>query len=171
MTPFWKNINLGFLDDFTRSNGFVAFDVGSRSVKMVEAAVDRNGWQLLNAGICDLPEGAVQNNMVVESAPVVEVVRQMVQDHSVKAKKVISAVPGRAVIMKKFQLPAQQPEELEANVEFEANKVIPENLENARASRLRHGEQLPRCSASWRFKSRRSYERRARSRIAAAHIP
>ena len=130
MTPFWKNIDLGFLDVFNRSNGFVAFDIGSSSVKMVEAAVDRNGWQLLNAGIRDLPEGAVQNNMVVDSAAVVEVVRRMIQDHNVKAKKVISAVPGRAVIMKKFQLPAQQPEELDANVEFEANKVIPENLEN-----------------------------------------
>jgi type IV pilus assembly protein PilM len=130
MAASWKSINLGLLSSFSQNNGFVAFDIGSSSVKMVEAAVDRNGWQLVNAGIRDLPTGAVQNNMVVDGAAVVDVVRRLIQDHGVKSKKVISAVPGRAVIMKKFQLPAQQTEELEANVEFEASKVIPENLEN-----------------------------------------
>jgi len=48
----------------------------------------------------------------------------------VKSRQVISAVPGRAVIMKKVQMPKQEPAELEANIEFEAQNVIPENLEN-----------------------------------------
>jgi len=130
MAPFWNKINLGFLGSLGQKDGFVAFDIGSSSVKMVEAAVDRNGWRLLNAGIVDLPPGAVNNNMVVDSRAVVDVVRHLIQEKGVKSNKVISAVPGRAVIMKKFQLPAQQAEELEANVEFEANKVIPESLEN-----------------------------------------
>ena len=127
MAPFWEKINLGFLK---QKDGFVAFDIGSSSVKMVEAAVDKNGWRLLNVGILDLPRGAVQNNMIVDSGAVVDAVRRLIQEKGVKSNKVISAVPGRAVIMKKFQLPVQQAEELEANVEFEANKVIPENLEN-----------------------------------------
>jgi type IV pilus assembly protein PilM len=130
MKAFWKNINLGFLGSFSQNNGFVAFDIGSSSVKMVEAAVDKHGWRLVNVGILDLPVGAVQNNMVVDSRAVVDAVRRLIQDKGVTSKKVISAVPGRAVIIKKFQVPVQQSEELEANVEFEANKVIPENLEN-----------------------------------------
>ena len=130
MAPFWNKINLGFLGSLGKKDGFVAFDIGSSSVKMVEAAVDRNGWRLLNVGIVDLPHGAVNNNMVVDSRAVVGALRQLIQEKGVKSNKVISAVPGRAVIMKKFQLPAQQAEELEANVEFEANKIIPENLEN-----------------------------------------
>jgi len=127
---FWKSINLGSLTPLGQDNGYVAFDIGSSSVKMVEAAVDKNGWQLVNVGILDIPVGAVQNNMVVDSRAVVDAVRKLIQDKGVKSKKVISAVPGRAVIMKKFQLPVQQAEELDANVEFEASKVIPENLEN-----------------------------------------
>lgn len=42
----------------------------------------------------------------------------------------VSSVPGRAVIIKKIQLPVQGEEELAANVEFEATNVIPESLEN-----------------------------------------
>jgi type IV pilus assembly protein PilM len=130
MTPFWNNINLGFLRYVKPQERFVAFDIGSSSIKMAEAAMDRAGWRLLNVGVTDLPQGAVQNNMVVEPQVVVEGLTRLIKQHRVKSTKVVSAVPGRAVIMKKFQLPTQQEEELEANIEFEASKVIPENLEN-----------------------------------------
>jgi len=125
-----KRFGLGSLGFTGRKESFVAFDIGSSSVKMVEAALDRNGWRLLNVGVQPLPSGAVQNNMIVETKIVSDAVRKLVDEHKVKATKVISAVPGRSVIMKKFELPAQKDEELEANIEFEANKVIPENLEN-----------------------------------------
>jgi type IV pilus assembly protein PilM len=68
--------------------------------------------------------------MVVDTKTVAEAVKQLIKDNGVKAKRVIAAVPGRAVIMKKVQMPKQESAELEANIEFEAQNVIPENLEN-----------------------------------------
>jgi type IV pilus assembly protein PilM len=68
--------------------------------------------------------------MVVDSRPVVDVIRRLVQENGIKSKQVISAVPGRAVIMKKVQMPKQDPAELEANIEFEAQNIIPESLQN-----------------------------------------
>ncbi|MGH7454130.1 MAG: type IV pilus biogenesis protein PilM, partial [bacterium] len=130
MAEFWKKINLGLLGSLGQKDRFVAFDIGSSSIKMVEAAVDKSGYRLLNVGVLPLPPSAVQNNMVTDNRPVVEAIRRLTQQNGVKSSKVISAVPGRAVMMKKFQLPMQEQEELEANIEFEANKVIPENLEN-----------------------------------------
>ena len=123
-------LNLGFLRSIGQKEGYVALDIGSSSVKMVEAVVDKSGYHLLNAGVLSLPSGAVQNNMVVEGRTVAEGIRNLIQQHGVRSNKVISAVPGRAVIMKKIQMPRQDEDELEANVEFEANKLIPENLEN-----------------------------------------
>jgi type IV pilus assembly protein PilM len=123
-------LNLGFLRSIGQREGYVAFDIGSSSVKMVEAVVDKSGCHLLNAGVVPLPSGAVQNNMVVEDRSVAEAIRKLTQQHGVRSNKVISAVPGRAVIIKKIQMPRQDEDELEANVEFEANKLIPENLEN-----------------------------------------
>lgn len=130
MAAILKNLSLSALGFPGRKESFVAFDIGSSSVKMVEATLDRNSWRLLNFGVSGIPAGAVQNNMIVETKLVAEVLKKLVSDHGVKATKVISAVPGRSVIMKKFELPAQKEDELEANIEFEANKVIPENLEN-----------------------------------------
>ena len=127
MLSLLKNFNFGFLNSFARNDGYVALDIGSSSIKMVEAAVDKNGYRVLSLGILPLPANSIQNNMVVDSTPVVETIRRLIQENGVKSKHVISAVPGRAVIMKKVQMPRQEPAELEANIEFEAQNDIPEN--------------------------------------------
>ena len=130
MASLLNKLNLGFLGSMGQKDAFVAFDIGSSSVKMVEAVPEKNGWRLLKAGSVGLPAGAVQNNMIVDSGAVVKALKGLIHDNGVTATKVIAAVPGRSVIMKKLELPAQKEDELDANVEFEANKIIPENLEN-----------------------------------------
>lgn len=130
MLTFLKNLQLSSLNPLTANDGYVALDIGSSSIKMVETAVDKNGYRLLHMGILPLPENAIQNNMVVDAAPVVDVIRRLVKENGVKSKQVISAVPGRAVIMKKVQMPRQDPAELEANIEFEAQNIIPDSLAN-----------------------------------------
>jgi type IV pilus assembly protein PilM len=130
MVNFWNKLNISFLRSMGEKDGYVAFDIGSSSVKMVEAAADKNGYRLLNVGLIPLPPGAVQNNMVIEGPLVTEAIRSLIHENGVRSSKVISAVPGRAVIIKKIQMPRQDEAELEANVEFEANKLIPENLDN-----------------------------------------
>ena len=130
MFKFPKGLNFGSLLSLGGGDGFVALDIGSSSVKMVESLIEKSRYQLLNLGSAPLPPKAIQNNMVVDQRSVVDAIRRVIQEHNVKAKNVISAVPGRAAIMKKVQMPRQEESELEANVEFEANSVIPENLEN-----------------------------------------
>jgi type IV pilus assembly protein PilM len=130
MAALSNKLNLSFLSSIAQKDGYVAFDIGSSSVKMVEAAVDKSGCRLLNVGVLPLPQGAVQNNMVVEGRLVADAIRKLIQQNGVRSNKVISAVPGRAVIIKKLQMPRQDDDELEANIEFEANKLVPENLEN-----------------------------------------
>lgn len=124
------NVSLGALNPFHTEGGFVALDIGSSSVKMVEAVGEKHGYRLVNLGILPLPPTAVQNNIIADRELVIRTIQNLIQANGVRATRVISAVPGRAVIIKKIQLPAQNEEELEANVEFEANNVIPESLEN-----------------------------------------
>jgi len=45
---------------------------------MVETAIEKNGYRVLNMGILPLPEYAIQNNMVVDSKPVVESIRKLI---------------------------------------------------------------------------------------------
>lgn len=130
MASFWKKFDVAALNPFRRDEGYVALDIGSSSIKMVEATVEKNGYRVVNIGILPLPATAIQNNMVADKDVVVRTIQSLIQNHGVKATQVISAVPGRVAIIKKIQLPNQGEEELEANVEFQASQVIPDTLEN-----------------------------------------
>ena len=130
MAPFGNMLNFGFLSSLGGNGGYVGLDIGSTSIKMVEAAVDKSGYRILSLGLLPLPANAIQNNMVIETQPVVDTIRKLMQENGVKAKQVISAVPGRAVIMKKIQMPKQEKAELDNNIEFEAQNVIPESIDN-----------------------------------------
>jgi len=130
MFELLKKLNFRLPISFGHNDGFVALDIGSNSIKMVETAVEKSGYRVLNLGALPLPPKAILNNMVVDQPSVVETIKRIIRENGIKASKVISAVPGRAVIMKKVQMPQQEDSELEANIEFEANNVIPENLEN-----------------------------------------
>jgi type IV pilus assembly protein PilM len=125
-----KKLNVRALTSLHGRGGFVALDIGSSSVKMLETSIDRSGYHLRKIGILPIPAKAIQNNMVVDQAPVVEAIKTLLQENRVTATQIVSAVPGRAAIMKRVRMPRQDDNELEANVEFEANSVIPENLEN-----------------------------------------
>jgi type IV pilus assembly protein PilM len=130
MQAFWKNFDFASVNPFRKEEGFVALDIGSSSIKMVEVAVEKNGYRLINVGIQPIPGTAIQNNMVADQDVVVRAIQNLVRNHGVKATQVISAVPGRVAIIKKIQLPAQGEEELDANVEFQASQLIPDTLEN-----------------------------------------
>ena len=130
MFEFLKKVNLSLPLSLGRQDGFVALDIGSSSIKMVETVIEKSAYRVDHLGVLSLPAKAIQNNLVVDQASVIETIRRLIQENGVKSNKVISAVPGRAVIMKKIQMPMQAEQELEANLEFEANSVIPENLEN-----------------------------------------
>lgn len=130
MAAFWNKLDLGALNPFGKAEGYVALDIGSSSVKMIEAVIEKDGYRLVSVGVLPLPPTAIQNNMVADKDAVVKAIQSLLQNNGVTATRAIAAVPGRVAIIKKIQLPAQGEEELAANVEFEANQVIPEALEN-----------------------------------------
>jgi type IV pilus assembly protein PilM len=125
-----KKLSLPALKPFRNGEAYVALDIGSSSIKMVETVKDKAGFRLLHVGSAPLPPTAVQNNMVMERSVVAGAIQSLVREHRVEAAQAISSVPGRAVMVKKIQLPIQSEEELEGNIEFEAANVIPESLEN-----------------------------------------
>jgi type IV pilus assembly protein PilM len=130
INELWKNLDLSSINPFRRNEGFIALDIGSSSIKMVEVEVEKNGYRLLNMGIQPIPATAIQNNMVADKEVVVKAIRNLVKTQNVKSNQVIAAVPGRVAIIKKIQLPSQSDEELDANVEFQASQLIPDTLEN-----------------------------------------
>lgn len=125
-----KLLTLRVADLFRRNGRFIALDIGSSSVKLLEVEGGIGNYQVRGFGSHPLPASAIQNNMVQEPEPVAAAIRDLVKQCNATARQVITAVPGPAVIIKKIQLPSQSPKELENSVLFEAGNFIPENLEN-----------------------------------------
>ena len=117
-------------DLFRRNGRFIALDIGSSAVKLLEVESGVGALHIRGFGSHPLPPSAIQNNMVQEPEPVATAIRDLLKTSGATARQVITAVPGPAVIIKKIQLPSQSPKELENSVLFEAGNFIPESLEN-----------------------------------------
>jgi type IV pilus assembly protein PilM len=121
---------LADLNPMRRDEAYLGLDIGSSSIKMVETRGRIGNLRLTNAATLPTPASAIQNNMVNETSAVAEVLRALVEGHGMHAKKVVTAVPGPAVIIKRVTLPAQSERDLENTILFEAGNFIPEDLEN-----------------------------------------
>ena len=114
-----------------RSGAFLAVDIGSSCVKLVETDGPAGSIRLLAAGIAPLPPAAVQNHLIQDPLVVAQTIRDLVRQTGARAKQVITAVPGPAVMIKKISLPAGGDEaNLEQQVMVEAGNAIPEHLDN-----------------------------------------
>ena len=122
------NFRLGRL--FRSDSRYLSLDVGSSSVKLLEVDDGGDGMRVRAMGAHSLPPSAVQNNMIQEPEQVAAAIRALVEDTGAKAKQVVTAVPGPAVIIKKIQLANQPAADLDNSVLFEASNFIPESLEN-----------------------------------------
>lgn len=77
-----------------------------------------------------LPPGTLQNGWIKDGAAVAAAVGEFARRERLQGAEAVTAVPGRAVIIKMLELPITVGAELDTAVEFEAMQIIPENLSN-----------------------------------------
>ena len=112
------------------SGSYIALDVGSSSIKLLEVRGPGGSPEILRAGLAPVPEGALQNNTVQDVVAVSEVIRRLVEGLGVSARQVVTAVPGPSVIIKKARLQVRPDEDLETLLMIEAANFIPESIDN-----------------------------------------
>ena len=109
----------------------LGLDISSSSVKLVELGRDKDGNLVLErCAIEPLERGWVTDGNVEKFDEVAEAMRRVVKKSGSKTKNVAMALPASAVITKKIILPGGMSEqELEVQVETEANQYIPFSLD------------------------------------------
>lgn len=105
----------------------IGLDVSASSVKMVELAdAGRGGIRLERYAIESLPRDAVADGNIASLEAVAEALKRGWKRMNTPTKHVAMALPSAAVITKKIIVPAgQREQELEIQVESEANQYIP----------------------------------------------
>lgn len=109
----------------------LGLDISSSSVKLVELSRDKAGnYVLERCAIEPLERGWITDGNVEKFDEVADAVRRVVKKSGTKTKNVALALPASAVITKKIILPGGlTDDELEVQVETEANQYIPFSLD------------------------------------------
>ena len=109
----------------------LGIDISSSSVKLVELGKDKAGGLVLErCAIEPLERGWITDGNIEKFDEVAEAVRRVVKKSGTRTKNVALALPSSAVITKRITLPGGMTEqELEVQVESEANQYIPFSLD------------------------------------------
>ena len=110
---------------FQKKKEILGIDIGSSSVKLVQLNLHKNGYSLVNLGVLPLPPEAIVDNALMDSTSIVETVKNLVTSLNIKEKEVACSVSGNSVIIRKILLPSMPPEELEDQIQWEAEQYIP----------------------------------------------
>jgi type IV pilus assembly protein PilM len=107
--------------------GVVGLDIGSSSVKAVEIKSKGHdkGFELRGLGVAPIPSEAIVQGAFLNSSAIVSAIGEAVEVGRIKTKEVAVAVSGHSVIVKKVSLPAMNREELEDQIQWEAEQYIP----------------------------------------------
>mgnify|MGYP000896978072 CR=1 FL=1 len=109
----------------------IGLDISSSSVKLVELSQSSNGELVLERFASEpFEKGWIADGQIEKFDEVAEAVRRVVSRSGTRTREVALAMPQSAVITKKIMLPAGlREEELELQVEAEANQYIPFSLD------------------------------------------
>jgi type IV pilus assembly protein PilM len=109
----------------------IGLDVSSSSVKLVELGQTSSGEFVLERFALEpFEKGWITDGQIEKFDEVAEAVRRVVSKSGTRTKQVVMAMPQSSVITKKIVLPAGlREEEMELQVESEANQYIPFSLD------------------------------------------
>ena len=109
----------------------IGLDISSSSVKLVELGQTSAGEYVLERfGSEGFEKGWIADGQIEKFDEVAEAVKRLIAKSGTRTRQVVMAMPQSAVITKKIILPAGlRDEELEVQVESEANQYIPFSLD------------------------------------------
>lgn len=115
-----------------KARPLLGLDISSSAVKLVELTANgKEGYRVERYAIEVLPKDAVSDGNIANLEAVVDVVRRAWKRLGTSTRNVAMALPASAVITKKIIVSAGlRDEELEVQVETEANQYIPFSIDD-----------------------------------------
>jgi type IV pilus assembly protein PilM len=114
-----------------KARPLLGLDISSSAVKLVELSANgKDGYRVERYAIEVLPKDAVSDGNIANLEAVVEVVKRAWKRLGTSTRNVAMALPTSAVITKKIIVPSGlREEDLEVQVESEANQYIPFSID------------------------------------------
>jgi len=113
-----------------KSKTSVGLDVGSSLIKVVEVDHSKGEPVLTSFGIIKLPPEAIVEGELMDQSLVVEGIQECVAKAGITSKNVITAVSGRAVIVKKVVMDKMNPDDAKEAIFWEAEQHVPFDIDD-----------------------------------------
>ena len=113
---------------FSKRKSTIGLDIGSSSIKVVEIARDRSGDRLVNYGISEPLSEAIVDGEIMDRQMVHEAITNLMEARQIKTKNVVTAVSGRAVIVKKILMDRLNEEDAKEAIQWEAEQHVPYDI-------------------------------------------
>jgi type IV pilus assembly protein PilM len=109
----------------------IGLDIGSKHIKAVQLKENKGHHRLERLGITTLQPELIVDGSILDSANVVEAIKELISNTDIKAKDVTLSVSGHSsVIIKRVSLPQMTEDDLGEQIRFEAEQYIPFDIED-----------------------------------------
>ena len=103
----------------------VGVDIGTSAIKVVQVKESRRGIHLMRFGLEPLPPQSIVDGHVMNSDAVQDALRKLMKELRISQRDVALSISGHSVIIKKLNLPLMKRDELEEQIQWEAEQHIP----------------------------------------------
>ena len=108
----------------------IGLDIGSSLVKIVELDFSRSQPALSKLGVVPLPPEAIVDGEVMDRLLVVDAIRECAAQAGVRGGEVVTAVSGRALIVKKVLMDKMDQADAREAIFWEAEQHVPFDIED-----------------------------------------
>ncbi|HEX6600869.1 MAG TPA: pilus assembly protein PilM, partial [Gemmatimonadaceae bacterium] len=115
---------------FGRSKTTVGLDIGSGLIKVAVVDHSRKEPELIRAAVVPLLADAIVEGEVMDPGIVAEAIQAALAAADVKGKRVVTAVGGRDVIIKKIQIERVREQQARELMRWEAEQHVPFDMES-----------------------------------------
>lgn len=103
----------------------VGVDIGTSSIKVVQLKESRKRYTVTRYGFAPLPPQTIVDGHIMSAGTVTESLMRVFRDNRITQKEVAIGVYGQSVIVRKITVPMMTPDELEEQINWEAEQHIP----------------------------------------------
>jgi type IV pilus assembly protein PilM len=108
-----------------KKKSIVGLDIGSSALKAVELKPTRSGFDLVHIAHQNLQSDTIVDGHIIDLNHVSDSINRVWADQNIKTSQVATSLSGHAVIVKKILLPTMSSEELDEQIQWEAEQYIP----------------------------------------------
>jgi type IV pilus assembly protein PilM len=108
----------------------IGVDIGSSSIKVCQVKETKKSYSLVAFGYAPLPPQAIVDGQVMDGNTVADTLQQIWASARIRQREVSLGVSGQSAIIRKITVPMMTAEELEEQIQWEAEQHIPFDIKD-----------------------------------------